>query len=70
MSVPASTSSETRAFAVPIGRAPLGLGAGYSGMAGLRADFGLDVNMLGVTWEPNGMSNYVDAGGLGARPDV
>src|SRR5206468_8737415 len=43
----------------------IGLGAGYTGMAGMRFDFGLDYNSLGVTWEPNGISDYVDAGGSG-----
>ncbi|MBI5509708.1 MAG: hypothetical protein HY903_13220 [Deltaproteobacteria bacterium] len=43
----------------------IGLGAGYTGMAGMRADLGLDLNFLGVDWEPNGISDYLDAGGFG-----
>jgi hypothetical protein len=43
----------------------LGLGAGYTGMAGLRADFGVDFNVLGVSWTPNGISDYVSASGFG-----
>jgi hypothetical protein len=39
------------------------LGAGWTGIPGLRADLGLDINLLGVSWEPNGLSNYVDIGG-------
>lgn len=43
----------------------LGLGAGYAAIDGLRADLGFNVNMLGVGWSPNGVDNYVDAGGFG-----
>lgn len=43
----------------------IGLGAGYRAIEGLRADFGLDFNMLGVTWEPNGINNFADVGGTG-----
>jgi hypothetical protein len=43
----------------------LGLGAGYSGLEGLHADLGFDINMLGVSWEPNAVSDYADIGGFG-----
>ncbi len=42
-----------------------GLGAGWSGIDGLRADLGFNINLLGVGWEPNGIGNYVDIGGSG-----
>jgi len=43
----------------------LGLGGAYTGLPGLRVDLGFDLNFLGVNWEPNGMGDYVDAGGMG-----
>lgn len=42
----------------------VGLGAGYAGMPGLRLDVGLDFAFHSVTWEPNALNNYVDAGGM------
>jgi hypothetical protein len=41
----------------------LGLGAGWAGIEGLRADLGFNLSLFGVGWEPNGLGNFVDIGG-------
>jgi hypothetical protein len=41
------------------------LGGGYSGIDNVRIDAGLQLNMIGVSWEPNAITDYVDAGGTG-----
>ncbi len=43
----------------------IGLGGAYTAIEGFRADLGLDLNMLGVNYEPNGIGNFLDAGGTG-----
>lgn len=40
------------------------LSAGWRGIPGLRVDAALDVGKLGAGWRPNGLDDYVDAGGL------
>ncbi len=42
-----------------------GLGAGWRGIEGFRADLGFNVNLLGVSWEPNALDSYADIGGAG-----
>lgn len=46
------------------------LGAGYRGLKDWRADFGLQANGLGVSWEPNGIKKYVKAAGSNVAVQV
>ncbi|MBI3179169.1 MAG: hypothetical protein HYZ27_05875 [Deltaproteobacteria bacterium] len=39
----------------------LGLGAGWAGIEGMRLDVGVQFSRMSVSWEPNGVSDYVDA---------
>lgn len=48
----------------------IGLGGAYTGMENLRADLGLNFNILSAGYSPNGIDNYLDAGGLGLDLDA
>ncbi|MDP7040390.1 MAG: hypothetical protein QGI45_14630 [Myxococcota bacterium] len=43
----------------------MGFAAGYKMFDKLSADLGINFNMVGTTWEPNGIKSYLDAGGNG-----
>jgi hypothetical protein len=41
----------------------LGLGGGYTGIANLRADAGVEFGFQSISWDPGGVGDYLDAGG-------